>query len=270
MIVFIFNETEYNKRTTTKTLQVLWKDVHSLWLSMTHASDVRRHKPCYLPESSKFDSLDESAWKPRAVHLVLSLRVKPCFITSVDQAQRNFRELVRRRVVERTPQRANSEHFRKRLRLGKKKCSRSSSPCPVTTMPPKPSEDSTLPSSASLKPSMFVLSESASLKRLASPVCSSQSSANRNLWWSKGCPASHVISVISSIQASPLSVICRQGHPWPTCDSNWSIVQREKRLLAIVTPSKKTVNQGGDGHSDHWESFHCQATQRIPVHVQGH
>lgn len=79
MIVFIFNETEYNKRTTTKTLQVLWKDVHSLWLSMTHASDVRRHKPCYLPESSKFDSLDESAWKPRAVHLVLSLRVKPCF-----------------------------------------------------------------------------------------------------------------------------------------------------------------------------------------------
>lgn len=228
------------------------------------------HKPCYLPESSEFDSLDESARKPRAVHLVLSLRVKPCLITSVDQAQRNFRELVRRRVVERTPQRANPEHIRKRLRLGKKKCSRSSSPCPVTTMPPEPSEDSTLPSSASLKPSMFVLSESASLKRLASPVCSSQSSANRNLWWSKGCPASHVISVISSIQASPLSVICRQGHPWPTCNTNWSIVQREKRLLAIVTASKKTVNQGGDGHSDHWESFHCQATQRIPVHVQGH
>lgn len=62
--------------------------------------------------------------------------------------------------------------FQKRLRLGEKKCSRSSSACPVTTMPPEPSEASTLPSPSSLELSMFVLSESASLshKRLANPT----------------------------------------------------------------------------------------------------
>lgn len=69
-------------------------------------------------------------------------------------------------MVERTPPRVTPEHFRKRLRLGEKKCSRSSSACPVTTMPPEPSEASTLPSPSSLELSMFVLSESASLSHI--------------------------------------------------------------------------------------------------------
>lgn len=99
----------------------------------------------------------------------------------------------------------------------------SSSAGPVTTMHPEPSEASTLPHTSSLEPSMFVLSESASFfhKRLASLACSSQSSANRNPWWFKGCTATHVIAVISSIKASPRRVICLQSQPRLSLTHMW-------------------------------------------------
>lgn len=99
----------------------------------------------------------------------------------------------------------------------------SSSAGPVTTMHSEPSEASTLPHTSSLEPSMFVLSESASFfhKRLASLACSSQSSANRNPWWFKGCTATHVIAVNSSIKASPRRVICFQSQPRLSLTHMW-------------------------------------------------
>lgn len=111
-------------------------------------------KPCALPESPKFHSMQESSWWPSAVHLATTLGVEPSFVASVDQAQKDFREPEiklfaesdleispasslesRRKVVEETPPR-DPEPVRKRLRLGGRKSS------PVysgTSMHPEPS-----------------------------------------------------------------------------------------------------------------------------------
>lgn len=102
-------------------------------------------KPCALPVSPKFQSTEESSWRPRAVHLAMSLGVDPSFITSVDQAKKDLREpeielfaesdleispASRRRVVERSPPR-EPEPVRKRPRLCEKKSN------PVTTTLPE-------------------------------------------------------------------------------------------------------------------------------------
>lgn len=49
-------------------------------------------KPCALLGSPKFHSIEESSWRPRAVHLATSLGVEPSFVTSVDQAKKDLRE----------------------------------------------------------------------------------------------------------------------------------------------------------------------------------
>lgn len=133
-------------------------------------------KPCALPESPKFHSMAESSWRPRVVHLAMSLGVEPSFVTSVDQAKKDLREPEielfaesdleispasslesRRKVVERTPPR-DPEPVRKRLRLGEKR------PNPVSpvTRHPESSSASSLPSSVLPEPSMTALPESSS------------------------------------------------------------------------------------------------------------
>lgn len=134
-------------------------------------------KPCSLPESPKFQSMEESTWRPRAVYYAMSLGVESSFITSVDQAKKDLREPeielfaeselkilpasnleFRRRMVERTPPREPNP-VRKRLRLGEKKFNPVS---PVTTMLPESSTASSLPSSVPPEPAMTVMSELAS------------------------------------------------------------------------------------------------------------
>lgn len=49
-------------------------------------------KPCALPESPKFQSMEESSWRPRAAHLAMSLGIEPSCGTSVDEAMKNLRK----------------------------------------------------------------------------------------------------------------------------------------------------------------------------------
>lgn len=49
-------------------------------------------KPCALPESPKFQSMGESSWRPKAVHLAMSLGIEPSCGTSVDEAKKKLRK----------------------------------------------------------------------------------------------------------------------------------------------------------------------------------